>query len=425
MNRQPFQLKAPAWDAKLSPFLVRATRPLRRHQQLRQQRLLEIDVRGADTVRELFDRPAGVLLTPNHPGHADSYVLYDAADRLGRPFYFMTAWQVFAMARPFERWLYQRYGCFSVEREGSDLTAFKRAVQILSNDRHPLVIFPEGDVYHLNDRVTPLREGTAAIALTAAKHSTRPIFVVPCAIKYKYIRDPTPELQAVMNELEARVGWRPQTSDSLVQRVAKFAEAAVTLKELEYVGMSRAGSLADRVRGLMEQILENIERPHRLTSLGQSIPERVKGARRACLEAREEVGGDAAARASVDRQLQDLFFVVQLFSYPGDYVSERPSVERIAETIDKFEEDVLGYATARVRGARRGILQFGVPIDVREYSQSLVQPRKAAAPLTAAIEQAVQGLLDRLNSSVAAQGSDSVTSQSASPRVLVREAVDV
>ena len=39
--------------------------------------------------------------------------------------------------------------------------------------------------------------------------------------------------------------------------------------------------------------------------------------------------------------MEDLFFVIQLYSYPGDYVAEKPSIERIAETLDKFEEDVL------------------------------------------------------------------------------------
>jgi len=88
-----------------------------------------------------------------------------------------------------------------VDREGSDLHAFKRAVQVLSEERFPLVIFPEGEVYHINDRVTPFREGPAVIALTAIKNGDRPNYVVPCAIKYQYLDDPTPELETLMTEL--------------------------------------------------------------------------------------------------------------------------------------------------------------------------------------------------------------------------------
>src|SRR3712207_8394705 len=42
--------------------------------------------------------------------------------------------------------------------------------------------------------------------------------------------------------------------------------------------------------------------------------------------------------------------LVQLYSYPGDYLAERPTIERLAETVDKLEEDGLGYHMARPRG---------------------------------------------------------------------------
>ena len=77
-------------------------------------------------------------------------------------------------------------------------------------------------------------------------------------------------------------------------------------------------------------------------------------------------------------------------SYPGNYVADEPSIERMAETLDKFEEDVLGYATARIRGARRATVTFGEPIPI--------EPRKgkkeAAAALTRMMEERVQALLD-------------------------------
>lgn len=396
MNRQPFRLKAPQWDAKPSPFWVRATRWYRRRLQLNTQRLLEIEIRDIEHLRGAVDRGAGVLITPNHPGHADAFAMFEAADQLGRPCYFMTAWQVFAVQGPIARWLYQRYGCFSIEREGTDLRAFKRAVQILSKESHPLVIFPEGDVYHCNDRVTPFRDGTAAVALAAAKHASRPIVAVPCALKYQYIQDPTPQLESVMSELERSIHWRPRTDQPLAERIYSFAAAAVALKELEYIGSTQPGPLPQRVRGLIEHVLGGMERSHGLTLRDQTVPERVKDVRRACLEKLESANGDPAATGGLDQQLADLFFVVQLFSYPGDYVAERPTTERLAETIDKFEEDVLGYRTARIRGARRAIVQFGEAIDVGEFAESAPQPRKAAAPLTEALERHVQRLLDRM-----------------------------
>jgi 1-acyl-sn-glycerol-3-phosphate acyltransferase len=378
--------------------------------QLRQQRLLGVEVRGIEHVLALVEARSGVLITPNHASHADSYALYEAADRLERPFYFMTAWQVFQMASHLSRWMYQRYGCFSVDREVTDLWAFKRAVRILSEEPHPLVIFPEGDVYHLNDRVTPFREGTAAIALTAAKHAKRPIHLVPCAIKFTYTQDPTPELEAVMAELEERILWRPRTGQPLAERVYKFAEAALALKEFEHMHSTQQGTLSERVQRLIEHVLGGLERTYGLKPSGERVPERVKSVRRACLERLEELSTESndtgatrqteAARRAIEDQLEDIFFVVQLFSYPGDYVSEKPVIERVAETIDKFEEDVLGHGTARIRGTRRAVVEFGEPIDVRTFADGAAQPRKAATPLTERLQQAVQGLLDGINRGV-------------------------
>ena len=89
--------------------------------------------------------------------------------------------------------------------------------------------------------------------------------------------------------------------------------------------------------------------------------------------------------------------VVQLFSYPGDYITERPTVERLAETVDKFEEDVLGYHMARGRGERSAVFQVGEPVDVGQFAAGAAQPRRAAGPLTEALERSVQAMLDEFN----------------------------
>jgi len=87
--------------------------------------------------------------------------------------------------------------------------------------------------------------------------------------------------------------------------------------------------------------------------------------------------------------------VVQLFSYPGDYVAEKPSIERLAETLDKFEEDLLGKYSATVRSARRATVRFGEPVAV-ETGRSR---REAARVLTDTLERRVQEMLDELSAS--------------------------
>jgi hypothetical protein len=85
----------------------------------------------------------------------------------------------------------------------------------------------------------------------------------------------------------------------------------------------------------------------------------------------------------------DLFLAVHLFSYPGDCVSEDPSIGRIAETIHKLEEDVLGVNTATIRGSRKATVTLGEPIPVPSGRRE----RLSATELTRLLEARVQRLL--------------------------------
>ena len=119
-----------------------------------------------------------------------------------------------------------------------------------------------------------------------------------------------------------------------------------------------------------------------------TIPERVKNLRREVIE-RLRAADEEDVREALRADMDELFHVVQLFSYPGNYVSERPSIERIAETIDKFEEDFLDAPTAGIRGERHAVVTFGEPIPV-----PATRDRAVGAELTHALERNVQKLLD-------------------------------
>jgi 1-acyl-sn-glycerol-3-phosphate acyltransferase len=344
-------------------------------------------------VRGLLDAGQGVLIAPNHSFHYDSYVLLEAADRIGTPVHIMTAWQVFAMSSWFERWSMQKHGCFSIDRESNDLQAFRQAVRLLQDSPHPLVIFPEGEIYHTNDWVNPFREGAAAIALTAARKASRPIVCVPCAMKCFYVKDPTPQLLQLMDRLERRLLWRPRHGLALPDRVYRLAEGILSLKEQEYLGRARRGPLRKRCDHLADVILSRQERFYGLTPRGTDTTERVRELRRTVIERSARPGLDVNELAQIHSDLEDLFFVVQLFSYPGNYLREEMTVERLAETLDKLEEDVLRRPYPGVRGARRVVVRFGTPLPVVTERAK----RNAIPALTRALQDSVQRLLDEIN----------------------------
>jgi hypothetical protein len=89
-----------------------------------------------------------------------------------------------------------------------------------------------------------------------------------------------------------------------------------------------------------------------------------------------------------------LFLVVQLFSYPGDYIHENPTVERVAETLIKFEQDLAGGGYVTPVSARRLTFRIGEPIDMRAYLG--MRGREAIPACTQELFTRLQAALDEL-----------------------------
>lgn len=391
MNNQPYGVPHRNWPPKLTYWWYYAARPWRRRA-IRKQRFEEVDVQGLDALKDAMASGYGVMLTPNHSFHWDSYCLLEASDRLATPFYIMTAWQVFATSGWFERESMQRCGCFSVDREGTDMQAMKTAIDILHRRREPLVIFPEGDVYHTNDRITPLRDGAAAMALMAARKSERKIVVIPTAIKRWYLDDPTPSMARTTEQLERRLFWRPNPDAPLLDRIHKIADGVLALKEMERFSATREGALSDRISFLADAIIDDAEKLLGIPPGQGMLPERVKEVRRRIIQQQVDGGASAseAQRRSWNEAMEDMFLVTQLYSYPGDYLTESPTLERQAETLDKLEEDVLGATYPTPRGRMSVRVRFDQPIELPQGKEKKMTP----SDLTKEIQSRIQSILD-------------------------------
>lgn len=364
----------------------------------RLHRVEAIDMEGLEVIRSLLARGDGVLLTPNHPDYADCYMMFELGRRLRMPFFYMAAYQIFAGVN---RWILPRIGVFPVDREGADLTAFKTGVDLLARGKNPLVIFPEGEIYQMSERLTPLREGAVAVAASAVKRlaeAGKTVWIVPIALQYRFLdhADPLPKLHEVMQQLEARFTWWPQGHLSLVDRIYYYAEGVLGLKEFEYLGRVQSGGLKDRIAGLAREILDRMEDRRAGKRRDEPVPVRVKELRRACLDILADPKTTAEDAALARRDLHDLFVTIQCFSYPGDYVRESPTLERVSETLMKFRQDFLDAGEAPPHGPRRGILRVGEPIDVRERLAAGGRPRQAVAALTSELESRMQALINTI-----------------------------
>src|SRR4029078_7587475 len=126
-------------------------------------------------------------------------------------------------------------------------------------------------------------------------------------------------------------------------------------------------------------------------------PERVKEVRRAVIKAVEQDGQPPEVKEQLAAHMAEPFFIIQLFSYPGDYVAQQPTIERIAETLDKAEEDVLRADYPGIRGKRRAVVRFEEPIPVPKDRDA----NNTVEKWTDLVESRVQQLLDEINASSA------------------------
>jgi hypothetical protein len=207
---------------------------------------------------------------------------------------------------------------------------------------------------------------------------------------YRYVEDPMPELLSLMDRLEERFFWRPRSEFPLSERIYHLAEALLALKELEYLGKTQAGMVPDRIRLLLDSVLSKLELRYGLDA-GDTPTARIKSLRRTIRE-RLETASEAEELLQVRRDLKEVFLAIQLYCYPGDYVSENPTTDRMAETLDKFEEDVFGVPVAKPRGLRELTVTFDEPIVITSNDFT-------KQTLTELLEDRVQSLLNRSSSS--------------------------
>lgn len=390
MNKYPMVFASRHWAPQLSPKIVRMLRPIRKFRCIRNTKLNHIQVTGEHHLRETLRSGQRVMITPNHPSHADPFAIYEACDTAGTPCHIMAAWHVFAKNSSLMRRCLQWHGCFSIDREANDLTAFRQAVNLLNHRDEPLVIFPEGDIYHCNDRLTPFREGAAGIAIAAARRCDRPVAIVPTAIRYQCADDPTNAILEVLSKIEHRLLWRTKPHVPIVDRIRDIGSAVLGLKEQEFYGYSLKGEFPPRISRLTEFLLERLEAVHKIAP-GSTVPTRVKQLRNTILSQMQDQDVTKEKKAKLAVQLDEVFLALQLFSYPGDYLdAKNVSIERIAETVDKLEEDVLQVSTASIRCRRNVQIHFGKPISVPNGKS-----RDLSTELTAKMEVAVSSLLDQ------------------------------
>ncbi len=366
----------------------------------RKQRITSVTVSGRDELIHARREGDAVLFLPNHPTHSDAAIFIEAQRQAGSRTRMMAAYDVFLRSR-IDAWIMRKLGAFSVDREGSDQRSMKEAMRTLtelSQSGWALTIFPEGNVYLEGERVTPFNDGASFLALRAAKElaeSGRRVLIVPVSIKVTHTTDQRSTLIQALARLAGEVGVTIDAQGSPIEALKTIGLAAMH-RNLKQRGLDQpqAEDLPTLIHAAADAVLRDLERKLDITPKPGDTPiDRVRAARRIIHEVRTDTDraiDHAAARVWADQAMLAFRFA----SYSGRYVGERPTLDRVAETIDKLDEDLHGrWPTPNAD--RAAFVHFNTPIDLTSYL-SEKRTRDAVRKLTADCEAAVQAGLEAL-----------------------------
>ncbi len=369
----------------------------------RNHQIKQLEISGGERLQKLVDRGERVLMVANHPTHSDPQVMTEVHRRLGLRSCFMAAYDVFLRGKACA-WMMQRHGAFSIDREGSDKQSMKEAIRILKEGEYAMTIFPEGNVYLNNDRVTPFMEGAAFVSLRAQKElgEGKPIYAVPISFKMSYLDDIRELVKQKMDEVAGMAGVQVEGCESALEELQQIGRALLgeRMKECQHLP-DEEEDWQMQFEGCSQRVIAALEEKMGLEVKNASdLTGRIRRIRAAIHHIRirevEEERNGAEGTDQMRRWADEAILAFRTLTYATPYVAELPSLDRFAETTQKMTEDYTGKS-AQPLGGRSAMVHVGEPVNLAEVlDHNGGKLRSAVSELTAELEEAVQGGIDQL-----------------------------
>ncbi len=303
-------------------------------------------------------------------------------------------------------WWLQRLGAFSVERGGQHNEESKRyAIEIVERGREVLVIFPEGEIYYLNDLVQPFKSGAVEIGMQAVVEARRnrpewTAYLVPMALKYRF-REPivnilerrTRSMEQFLNLRRAGLSLQLRLGEIMANQLHRH-ELAHQLKPVA----DQLGELGERVQEVRKSILTEAEARYSdvaATPQAQTMDRawRLSSSLRELLAKGRRSGDANRVQARVD--LESSESVAQMGGWLPKYTDEDPSQERLAEMVMKLEREVFGTKRPRQLARRNLFLRIGKPIDLSTFiPEYLANAHQVRHTIAENIRDEIQHLLE-------------------------------
>ncbi|AFY50997.1 hypothetical protein Nos7524_5274 [Nostoc sp. PCC 7524] len=337
-------------------------------------------------------------------------------------------------------WLASKLGGTPIQRGKADWTGLRSARDLFANGQFPMMAAPEGATNGLSEFITPIEPGIAQMGFWCAEDlqkagRTEQVLIVPVGIRYSYVDAPWGAIAQLLDELAVASGLPVDTSvrshipdlESLYPRLLTLAEHLLSLMEQFYTRFyhlklstvpkevtDRNQALALRLQALLNAALEIAEQYFNLQPKGQ-LSDRCRRVEQAGwnyifredykdikgLSAVERALGDRVAEEA-NARMWHMRLVESFVAVSGNYIREKPTVERFAETVlilSKMIAQIKGEKAFQLPplGKQRVKLTIGEPISVSErypvYKESRLGARQAVADLTNDLQQGMENLI--------------------------------
>ncbi len=175
---------------------------------------------------ESEDRPANflkgknVVIVINHSDRQDPLLLIALAKYMHEDFFCIVARESFDWANGILGWLFQRLGCFSVDRGSTDFKSIHTTKNILADSDKTLVVFPEGEVTGDDHHVHEISPALMNVFLNTQKKiaeddSTKSLWVLPIGVSYRLKTELNASVDKTLKKVEQELGiQREHRSDA-------------------------------------------------------------------------------------------------------------------------------------------------------------------------------------------------------------------
>jgi 1-acyl-sn-glycerol-3-phosphate acyltransferase len=338
------------------------------------------DIEGIENWKSI-PKGTGIIAAVKHAHPNDVYVIYEIAHRAKVRCLYLTVPEVFEGFLGLQRFFVRAFGGFAVERGGRNVQAIRFIIEELKKGDSSLVVFPEGELFYLNDYVTPLKQGNAYFALEGAKARSldgKPdsLYFLPIALKYVYQEDITSFLKKNLSTLEE-----------------------ILFKK------TRTGEIIDRIQGLMDELLSRAEKEFKVSPQGKTPEEKFWSLSQLLVEKlemeefRKISNGEISDRDRVfmaryektTKKFKQAFWSLYSLSFLPGYLDSGDQY-RMMETILKINRLITGNEIPLFPGQRRLLVKVKKPLSVQPYLEKYLKPDTK--------KEAMQNLLTDLRSTL-------------------------